>query len=285
MAGSRTSKRERSKNPSRIILQQRDKDIVSALYEYRFLSREQIQRLFDFNCTTKANLRLRKLYDHYYVSRYFIPTSRGSSKAIYSLGKKAIDIVTECLGVDPQGVRSAQKEISEFKELFLNHQLNLNDIRITFSKSITDHPDMRLERWIADHQCKQEYTVTSPGPKKNKTFRPDGYFMFWHRKQLYSYFIELDQSTMSHRRFLAKTSDYLEYARSGAYQRNFGVKYFRVLVVTLSAQRLLNLKKSVEMQTKKIFWFSTLTKLLNDGVFGPAWLRGGHKGIHRLIEE
>ena len=285
MAGNRQTKWKRTQSPGRVVLQKRDKDIISALYEYRFLSREQIQKLFDFHCTTKANLRLRKLYDHNYLSRSFIPTSRGSSKAIYSLGKNGIDIVTERLGTDPVIVRNSQKENTGLKELFLNHQLNLNEIRIAISKAIDEQPDMKLERWVSDHHCKQEYPLKSPGPKRIKAFRPDSYFRFWYRKQLYSYFIELDQSTMSHSRFLAKTNDYLEYARSGYYQRNHGVKYFKVLVVALSVPRVINLKKTVEKQTNKIFWFTTLKKLINDGVFGPVWLRCGHNDIFPLIEE
>ena len=96
--------------------------------------------------------------------------------------------------------------------------------------------------------------------------------------------MELDLATMSHQRFQAKVKEYVEFARSGHYQKTFGVQYFRVLVIAPSAQRMLNLKKTVETVTGKIFWFTTLKKVTNYDSFGPVWLRAGHAGVHPLME-
>jgi hypothetical protein len=285
MAGRRRqSKWKRTRKPDRLILQPRDMDIICAVYEYRYLSRDQIQRLVSFNCVTKANIRLRKLYDSHYLSRLFLPTTRGSSKAIYFLSKKGVDIVTEILGIDPLIVKKEQKQSSQVKSLFLNHHLNLNEVRIAFSKAIQEHPDMKLERWIDDHHCLQEYDRYCSGQKVKRFFRPDGYFRFWYKERLYSYFVELDQATMSHQRFKIKVKEYEEFARSGRYQKIFGVSYFRVLVIVPSVQRMLNLKKTIEALTNKIFWVTTLKKITSDDSFGPIWFRAGHDGLHPLME-
>ena len=84
--GKRKSRFHRSEKPARIILQDRDKRIIAAVYEYRFLTRSQIQRLFNINCITRANVRLRKLFDHGYLDRRFRPTVTGTSESIYVLG-------------------------------------------------------------------------------------------------------------------------------------------------------------------------------------------------------
>jgi len=280
----RQSKWQRAQTPDRLILQPRDKDIICAVYEYRYLSRDQIQRLVSFHCVTKANIRLRKLYDCHFLSRLFLPTSLGSSKAIYFLGNKGIDIVTEILGIDPLIVRKEQKQASQVKDLFLNHHINLNEVRIAFTKAIQEHPTMKLERWIDDHHCLQEYDRHGSGQRVKRAFRPDGYFRFWHKERLYSYFVELDMATMSHQRFQAKVKEYVEFARSGHYQKIFRVQYFRVLVIAPSVQRMINLKKTVEAVTDKIFWFTTLKKITSDDSFGPIWLRAGHTGLDLLIE-
>lgn len=286
MAGNRRqSKWQRAQTPNRLILQSRDKDIICAVYEHRYLLRDQIQRLVDFHCVSKANIRLRKLYDSHFLSRLFLPTSRGSSKAVYYLGEKGVSIVAEILGADPVIVRRELKQSSRIKDLFLNHHLNLNEVRIAFTKAIQEHPEMRLERWIDDHHCMQEYAGTGTGQRSKGIFRPDGYFRFWYKGKLYSHFVELDLATMSHRRFQSKVKEYVEYARSGQYQKAFGVQYFRVLVIAPSVQRMLNLKKTVESHTDRIFWFTTLKKLTGNDCFGPVWLRAGHDGVHSLIEE
>lgn len=284
MAGNRKSKWQRVKNPQRLIIQERDKDIIMAVYDYRFLTREQIQRLFDFNCVSKANLRLRKLYDHNYLSRTFTPSSRGSLKAIYFLGGEGLKIITERLGRDPLEVKNNQKKVSRLKSLFLHHNLNLNEIRISFTKAIEKHPLMRIELWINDRDSLLEYYLSNAGVKTKRIFRPDGYFRFSYKDKLYSFFVELDQSTESHKKFKDKVKSYLDFARSGYYQKIFGVRYFRCLIIAPTAQRLANLKKTVEEVTDKVFWFTTLDKITGNDVLSPIWLRTGHNGLHSLIE-
>ena len=88
------------KRPSAALVQPRDKEIILACYTYGFLVREQIQKLFDFNSVSKVNMRLRKLYDHNYLSRRFLPTPRGSLKAVYFAGSNGIDTIAEALGID-----------------------------------------------------------------------------------------------------------------------------------------------------------------------------------------
>jgi len=72
--------------PSPLILQPRDREMIVSTYQFGFLSRDQIQRLFGLGSVGRANIRLRKLFDHGYLSRQFLPTNGGSSKALYFLG-------------------------------------------------------------------------------------------------------------------------------------------------------------------------------------------------------
>jgi hypothetical protein len=279
----RASKWERTKKPGRLILQPRDREIIVAVYTFRFLMREQIQRLFGLNCTRRVNIRLRKLYDHHYLSRFFLPTVRGSGKAVYHLGPKGVTVIAEELGLDPGLVKKKVKGISQLKELFLTHALQLNEVRIAFTHAIENFSGMSLERWINDNDCEQEYKVTSRGKEVVKRFRPDGYCRFWYQEKLFSFFLELDRSTMTLGRFKRKVSTYLEFDRVGYYQERFGVKYFRVLVITQTEERLLNLKRSVETVTDKIFWFTTIDRIATEKVFAPIWKRAGRHGPYPLI--
>jgi hypothetical protein len=111
----KVSKWKRKKNPDRLILQPRDRKIIVALYSFRILTREQIQRLFGLACTRRANNRLRKLYDHHYLSRKFLPTTKGSPKAIYYLGPEGVNVVAQELGIDPANIKKKVKETSRLK--------------------------------------------------------------------------------------------------------------------------------------------------------------------------
>jgi protein involved in plasmid replication-relaxation len=279
----RVSRWKRQKDPARMLLQPRDREIMKAVYSFRMLSRTQIETLFDFKCTRRVNSRLRKLYDHHYLSRSFLPTVRGSAKAIYYLGPRGISVVAEDLGIDLNSIKRKCKAISKLRELFFSHALELNDIRIAFSLAIENHHEMELERWINDNDCKQEYHAVDLGKTSIRRFRPDGYFRFCYQGKLYSFFLEHDRSTMTLGRFTGKVKSYIDFGVLGYYRQRFGVKYFRVLVITKTRERLNNLKKAVETVTDKLFWFTTIEQVTPNTVFGPIWQRAGKQEYYPLI--
>jgi hypothetical protein len=279
----KASRWKRNKNPGRLILQQRDREIITSIYSFRIITRQQLQELFSFNSARRVNQRLRKLYDHKYLSRYFLPTIRGSAKAVYYLGPRGTAIVADELGIDLNLVNLERKSTSNLKELFLCHVLGLNDIRIAFYLGLDTHPEMALERWINDNDCHQQYRVAVSGKSVIKQFRPDGYFRIIYKGKLYSFFIEYDRSTMTVGRFAGKVHSYLDFHALGYYRKRFGVQYFRVLVVTKTRERLYNLKKAVEVNTDKLFWFTTINQITSNTVFSPIWQRVGKQKFYPLI--
>ena len=116
-----------------LFLQPRDEVIMTFVAEFRLLSREQIQKLLDFPCITRVNIRLKKLYDDGYLSRLFLPTITGTPKILYYLGPQGVPIVSDSLSIDPLLLERERKHLQDRKVLFLNHQLFLNDVRIAFT--------------------------------------------------------------------------------------------------------------------------------------------------------
>jgi len=279
----RASKWKRQKHPKRIVLQPRDRKILGAVYSFRMLSREQIEKLFNFKCTRRANIRLRKLYDHQYLSRAFMPTVRGSAKAIYHLGPKGEQVISEDLGFEINLIKKKRKAASKLKGLFLDHSLDLNDIRISFSFGLKNNPDMRLERWIDDYDCTQEYRAPGLGKNITKKFRPDGYLRFYYQKNPFGFFLEYDRATMTLGRFTKKMDSYIEFQKLGYYRHRFGLPEFRVLVITKTEVRLHNLKRAVEAVDRSIFRFTTIDQIRPNTLFAPIWFRAGEKGKYPLI--
>ena len=286
MSGERKKRWQKAKSPQPISLQDRDRDIVVSVHEFGFLTREQIQRLFGFACTTRVNVRLRKLFDHGYLSRRFQPTTRGSSKAIYVVGENGVKLAAERSGIDPLDIRRRQKTCLERKELFFDHDLSVNDVRIAFCQAMDKQRGLQLERWVGSTDCLLEYAVhdAKSNQEIRKLFRPDGYFRYLRDGKLFGCFLELDRSTMSTVRFQSKIITYLDYARSGFYRQRYGLTFFRVLVVTKSRERLLNLKSVTETLTDTIFWFTTIDRLTLDHIFDRIWERPGRDGLFNVME-
>lgn len=282
----RKNKWQRAKSPEPMILQPRDQEIITKVYEFGFLSRDQIQRLMNFNCTIRANIRLRKLFDHGYLARRFLPAILGSSMAIYFLGPEGIGLISEKIGVDPSEIQRRQKCLEQRKDLFFDHDLSVNEVRIAFYQALANPNGLRLDRWLTPIDCLEEYSLsdTKLGREIKTVFRPDGYFRYFHNDKLFGCFVEVDRSTMNHSRFQAKVKMYLGYAMSGFYQQKYGLKFFRVLVVTKTKERLLNLKADIEKFTDKIFWFTARENLQPGKAFGSIWERPGKKGTFSLLE-
>ncbi|MCA9910134.1 MAG: replication-relaxation family protein, partial [Anaerolineae bacterium] len=73
-------------------LTDRDKDIIEAVYRYRILRQDQIQRLF-FGTAAAAQRVLVRLYDHTFLERKFLPVYEGRSPTLYVLDKRGAELL------------------------------------------------------------------------------------------------------------------------------------------------------------------------------------------------
>ncbi len=267
----RRRKFRRDEDAQLVSVQERDRRILVALHEHRLLSARQIALKF-FGSESRAVRRMRQLWDGGWVERHWLPVVTGSPQALYTVGPAGVKIVAEELGIDPSDVRV----VRQFKTLFVEHLLTVNHVRICFENAIEQHPEAELDLWVGEPDCHERYEahVEPAGEGKSKrhatqhVFAPDGYGRFLYRDKLYSFFLELDRATMSNQRVVQKARRYAEYAALGLYERRYGVKHFRVLVVTRSEARLANLKRLIEPIGEGRFWFTTLTWMTAHGFFG-----------------
>jgi hypothetical protein len=89
------------------------------------------------------------------------------------------------------------------QELFLNHDLMLNDVRIAFYRALAVQSGLKLDRWVGSNDCLQEWTMSILGVDRRQRmiFRPDGYVRYYQDFRLFGCFLEVDRSTMSNGRF------------------------------------------------------------------------------------
>jgi len=285
----RSSKFIRPKDPDPMVLMDRDKELLARVWEDRMLFTSQIGRIF-FSGKTSANVRLRKLWENGCLDRYFLPTLmfHGSTEALYLLGRKGVDIAAVTLGVEraeiARGLSYLKQKVRTHSFLLsLDHILALADFRIALEEATRNNPNVSLEGWIPERMCEDSYQCRRKGEQISGKIRPDGYCQCRCEDKMYSFFIEVDLGTMSNKAIAHKVQRYLDYSKSGRYERRFGVPFFRVLLATTSPQRMANLKQTTEELTDSIFWFTTLDKISRGRLFDRIWLRAGQEGIHTLL--
>lgn len=267
---------QRSKTPARMRETDNDRQIVQLVYDYRVLSQNQIERLMARSRSTIQRL-LRRLYDHGYLERVFLPIAHfGSSPAMYVLDRKGIELLQRMGMADFTGVPN--KTLSG---MYLEHTLAMNEFRIAVSQACTQHA-WQIVKWVSENEIKAGYDrVRVPGKKRPVALLPDSYFSIRvPDRGVTHFFLELDRGTMTVPRFREKVLAYVAYYKSGGYAKRYGARGFRVLTVVdgIGSGRVDNLAQaSSEVRgIGRRFWFAHRDDLTAKTVFDvPVWQIAG----------
>jgi len=272
--GQRQSRFTRHKRARQVILQPRDIDIIVAAFQSRFLTREQIQWMFDISCVTVANRILRRLFDAGFLDRRFLPLLQGSSQAMYFLGQRGMPIVSERLNLDPDEVARKRRRDQALRTDLLEHERLINDFRIRLETE-TLESSVSIERFLHARECECKFGIRTGGREVKYYLKPDGYFELKSSRSLSSYFLEIDRSTSGLRKLSTKFKTYRAYREAGLIKKLFNRACFTVLIVTLSPQRATNLVKLAEKLQCDFFYFSSQSLLTEQGPLGGSWVKPG----------
>ena len=275
-------------------LTKRDRQVVEAVYVYRVLSREQIQRLF-FPSDRTTNRVLSRLYHHGFLERRFLPVElgQGYNQAIYLLGERGADLLASTTGEDRETI-AWKPQANEVGPLFLDHTLAVNDVRIAVTLAATQK-GFELTKWIDESTLKsqemKDYVLAEWKDSQGQTRKrrmavvPDGYFVITLEKKRAHFFLEVDMATEANKRFADKVRGYLAYMASGKYHERYQTKSLRVLTVTTGEKRLQNLKTTTEQAGgKNLFWFSLQEMALPEAILtAPIWQVASQEGHQPLL--
>jgi len=233
----------------------------------RVLDREQAKIVAGFGSTTRANTRLLALVRAGLLKRFFLG-SGGGRRALYVLSSKG----AQAGDVPVRGPRRSQDALL-VADYFVGHQLAVNAIYCALKYGAIPIPQVMFHRWLSF----SERVV--PGI----SLVPDGYVELMTPTGIMAYFLEVDLGHESQKIWQGKVKNYSTLAIPDKYQKQFGPKHFRVLVVANSERRLHSIRKTTSAITSKSFRFATLDSLGN-GLFAPVWYRPNGNQPTTLIE-
>jgi Replication-relaxation len=251
-----------------MVIQERDRQLLRELAGLRVIDREQAKIIAGFGSTTRVNARLLALLRAGLLKRFFLGTAAGGAKAVYALSRKGAQFMGVALS-GPQR-RNDEALIGDF---FVQHQLAVNDIYCALKAH--EAPGVMFRRW---------QSFSRPLTPDIRLI-PDAYLELEISAGVAAGFLEMDLGTESLRVWKEKVRNYLRYALSGAFEKEFGENHFRVLVIAHSERRLRSIRDLVAASTEKIFWFASLESIGRDGLFAPIWLRPREEDRLPLIKE
>ncbi|MGH9611789.1 MAG: replication-relaxation family protein [Bryobacteraceae bacterium] len=251
----------------RIILQDRDRQLLGELAIMRVIDREQAKSAAGFRSTTRANTRLLALTRAGLLRRFFLGTTGGARKSLYALSPKGAAFAA----VPYRGPRRAQDQML-VADFFLSHQLLVNHLYCILKHRQIPIADAKLIRWRSFYE-----------PLKGSALIPDGYAEITTADRNLAVFLEVDLGHESRSVWRKKVQAYLQYAVSGNFTASFGQPQFRTLVVANSERRVASLCAATASLTNKIFWFSTFEAIDRDGFWAPVWRRALDDSRQTLI--
>lgn len=244
-----------NKGKAGLVLQDRDRRLLSELGTLRIVDREMAKLVAGFRSTTRANTRLLKLTRAGLLHRFFIGSAAAGRKAIYTLSHKG-GILT---GTEYRRIsRSHGKTL--VGDLYIEHQMRVNEVYATV-KHRPLPAGVRFLRWRSFHE---PFTQTT-------RLVPDGYCEIETATR--PMFLEADLGHQSMRVWEQKTRSYLQFAISGEFTRLFRQPQFRILVITTSQRRLAKIRSVIARQTDKVFWLSDFQTINRAGFWSAVWLR------------
>jgi len=268
-------KYRRVANPPVMRLTERDKRILEAIHAFDgMLGFSQIQQMF-FSGKSQAKKRLMLLYQNGYLNRPNREQRRKVPEMIYWLDKRGAEIVAAM-----NSMRSNELRWRKVPRWFqVEHDIAVNKFRILMKKACSHDKDVALDEWASESEFrafpdKISYIYQERTIKRNVI--PDGYFMLSTPKHHIRYLLEIDRSTEDNPRFLReKILPGLAYIGSDAFEKRFGYKRGRWLVVTTGERRMGNmLRQAQRADARGRFFFTTYNKLKLDTIIhAPIWKR------------
>ena len=221
---------------------------------------------FEKNRSVVCSRLNKKLLPQKIVGRHYPKIRFQNTEAIYSIGSEGAKILKEKLGVDAR----VNLGSPSFSPLFLNHILEINDFWIALRDAcLLGNGSCSLVSWWTEHKIRkqlQQARETSPIPDSRFTLQyADG--------TKSSFFLEIDRGSERTNIIRKKVASYLAYYLSGKHEADYGIKKFRVLMVTPDQRRLAQaLKASAEVGANNMFLFGLKDDVNANRILDKIWI-------------
>lgn len=284
-------RRDRCQRPP-FVLQDRDRDIVRLVADFRLTSSDQIQALIP-GSPQRLLRRLQCLYHAGYLERPPDQRYRGNGKMVYALGPVGAQLLV-AEGLHRKVDADQAGSISAY---FIDHALMISRFHAVLLLAVRQRHDVALDLWRQDKDLWDRVTATNSNATETIPVCPDAYFVLRLLKEpegrnRVHVFLEADRGTMTIRRFTTKMRGYLHYRLSGQQTARYGFKNFVVLTVAKSPERASNLIRA----TSAVAGADGLSRMFligpeqnyalaePAGILNPVWMAVDGTGCHSLLE-
>jgi hypothetical protein len=254
-------------------LDDRQRAILRALYDYKVLLTLQIKILF-FNTERTCQDELKKLADLGLVEREELTQQIGVGRAqpLWTLTESGIRVVAVMLRKPRSQIKWMPRNAWHESNGLLAHQLGINRFFVSLAEASLSHPGHGLHRWTPESYVRL----------RDAWIKHDGFGRYLHPGGAVELYLEFDRATEHRRQLQRKLYGYVVVSQRWTEEGHDYFPNLLVVVPTDKRERHFELALADELATLEVpkkkavdlpFFMTSDEQLEDQGVLGRVWRR------------
>ena len=257
------------------VLQRRDVQTLQALHRHRFLHSDHIHQLLFDGCRMEvAQRRLRKLWCHKYVERYYRPLILDgrkqpprSAQPIYALGERGAELVAETLDIDIEQVTTGFPQ-SESGVPTMTHHLVVSDFFVALTVALADQQRTELVGIEHEHRLWPKVTPFAQG---REFVVPDAAFtLCFGDAEPLTFYVEVVRAGIraGNKSLKKKMDTYVRLNRKRFFRDVYGHDRLRAVIFATTTDSRADRYRGLAVELPHghgLFWFGSYAEKNQDG--------------------
>ncbi|MFA5127781.1 MAG: replication-relaxation family protein [Patescibacteria group bacterium] len=290
-----TSPYRRPEQPaSGFILQPRDRKILKTVVTHRFVRSDHVRDLlFPDKCLRVVQVRLRKLWEHRYLARYFVPKIWNvpepamvrPGQPVYGLDEAGV-----ALFADSENAHAivAKYRAGKVSSSCLEHNLVATDFLVSTALACSGRKDLQLVEAESEASFWHKITEWKAKGNRGQFIIPDcGVTLANEKGERLTFYVEVVRADVKggNGHLIRKLDHYVKLLREGFFKKVYGHDHLRaVIIATTSGNRADNLRELAKSLTngRRLFWFgsfqtkgedgSNISTITRDTILAKKWM-------------
>jgi len=255
-------------------LTNRDIAILTALSDYRYLDRDQVQQLF-FPSRRVSQRRIKWLKDHGLLYRWMMIEPPGWTRlhSLLLLSPRGARVLAACLGQDARLLVRLSQDARDHC-FNVGHDLGANAFFVALAICSRRVPGEGLYHWVGEDRCRR---LLREDAGRRHAPAPDGWGRYLVPGREITFFLEWDRGTESVERLRRKSANYVRY-----FENRREANYAHVLFVFPSSSKEAAFHRSLADELPRdglccVFWTTTVQHLQESDPRTPIWWKVGRR--------
>ncbi len=244
--------------PTELKLKDKQTEILLNLYRFRFLNRNQIQRLLNHKKHNRIIKWLNELTKEKYVIQEF-ERKIGAIPSVYCLGTKARKELKKRKEINEKLLERVYQEKNSSLE-FKAHNMAIADIYLSLI-DLTKKHDAKLTFYTAVDLTDMKYLVLP---------HPDAYFSIQQKEMTKRYFLDVFNLNASEKWLFKRVKQYFNYYEEEYWQDHNKNPFPEIILVCFDEKTkknlIKNIKKGLEDEENLSFSLTTMKDIKNKGI-------------------